>query len=293
MRQPPFVTLAFAKFATWHNDADDATANATLAAMGARLVGHEEDAGAWPLDDEPALRDIYTNLAGARTPFDADGIGHMVKLAKEWSKSPERAVSAAKLYAVLAKADPAQRTALGQEWAKRFFTDLPTACQQAILLTAGREGSPPELRAAIATTIATLRGAKALGGHQIEAFSRLFTTLDLAILHDSPFAEQVNQLIDDTVTLTTQNPGDHLVSKARAFAGNLSKLPPEKAKQLLDSFAHLQPQPKILAGVYDEMTEVWPVPATEAELITRPNNCSIPVSIYVASSGCRMRPPDC
>ena len=172
-------------------------------------------------------------------------------------------MSAAKLYAVLAKADPAQRTALGQEWAKRFFTDLPTACQQAILLTAGREGSPPELRAAIATTIATLRGAKALGGHQIEAFSRLFTTLDLAILHDSPFAEQVNQLIDDTVTLTTQNPGDHLVSKARAFAGNLSKLPPEKAKQLLDSFAHLQPQPKILAGVYDEMTEVWPVPATE------------------------------
>ena len=88
LRQPPFVTLAFAKFATWHNDADDATANATLAAMGARLVGHEEDAGAWPLDDEPALRDIYTNLAGARTPFDADGIGHIVSSQRNGQNLP-------------------------------------------------------------------------------------------------------------------------------------------------------------------------------------------------------------
>lgn len=266
LRQPPFVALAFAKFSAWHDDADDAAANSIFAAMGTRLVHYEENSDGWPLEDESALRDILTGIAEARTSFDADGITNLADLARKWSESPERAASAAKLYEVLTKADPAQGTALGDVWAKRFFTDLPATCQQAILLTAGRENSPKELRTAIASTIAALRGAEPFNDHQIEAFSRLFSTLDPSILQNSPFAEQVNQLIDDTVSLAAQNPGNYLVSKARAFASNLGKLPPDKAKQLLGSYAGLPPQPNVLAAVYDKMTDAWPVPAAEGGL---------------------------
>lgn len=266
LRQPPFVTLAFEKFAVWHEDAEAEAANPVFSAMAARLVRYEGDTNTWPLDDEDAVRDTFTDVAEARPSFDADAIGHMAGLAREWSKSAARATSAAKLYAVLEKAGPNEWTALGDEWAKRFFSDLPAACQQAILRVAGRENAPAALRKAIASTIVPLRGAKPLDNHQIEAFSRLFTALDRDVLQSSPFVEQVNQLIDDTANLVTQSPGDHLFSKARAFGANLDKLPPEKAQQLLNSFEQLQPQPKIVAGVYEELTAVWPMPAAEGGL---------------------------
>jgi len=266
LRQPPFVALVFTKFAAWHDDADTAAANSIFAAMGARLAEYESDSTAAPLNDEPALRDIFTGIAEMRASFDPDSIGHMAALCGEWSKSPERAASAAKIYDVLAKADPTRQAALGRDWANRFFTDLPAVCQRAIFLTAGHADAPSELRTAIAATIAALRGAKALNEYQTEAFTRLFSTLDPAILNSTFFAEQVNQLIDDTVNLVTQNPANYLVSKMRAFGSSLSKLQPEKAPQLLNSLAQLQPQPQILASVYSEMAEVWPVPAAEGGL---------------------------
>ncbi|MBS9405437.1 hypothetical protein KG088_17660 [Halomonas sp. TRM85114] len=46
----------------------------------------------------------------------------------------------------------------------------------------------------------------------------------------------------------------------------MEKLPPEKVQQLLNSFAQLQLQPKILAGVYHVLTEAWPLPAAESGL---------------------------
>lgn len=266
LRQAPLVTLAFRKFSAWHDDADVAAANSIFAAMGRRLVHWEEESSGWPLDGEPALRDIFTSLAEAHKSFDADGIAHMAALARAWSQSAEQASSAAKLYDVLAIADPTTGTALGQEWAKRFFTDLPIACQRKIVHTLGLKGSHPELPTAIAATITALLGANPLSDHQIQAFSLLLSTLDPAILQSGPLSEQIDQFVEDTVNLTTQNPGDHLVSKARAFAGNLGKLPPGKAQQLLASFAQLRPHPSILAAVYNEMTNAWPVPATEGGL---------------------------
>lgn len=261
--EPSFVALAFSKFADWHDYADTSAAHSVFATMAARLMRYEEDADARPLDDEQALRNIFTNLAEARVSFDDDSIEHMFQLAMEWSKSSERAASASQLYAVLGKADPEQRTALGQEWSKRLFTDLPAACQQPLLRTANSKNAPDELHTSLASTIASLRGAKPLDNHKIEALSRLLSTLEKSRLSSSPFAEQLGQFVDDTIKLVTQNPGDYLASKTEALSGTLEKLPPEKAKLLLNSFAQLQAQPKILASVYDVLTETWPLPADE------------------------------
>jgi hypothetical protein len=266
LRQPPLVALAFSKFAEWHDDADADATHSVFAAMVDRLISHEEDADAWPLDDEQDLRSIFADLTEACTSFDTYGTTQMVQLAKAWSKSSERAASASRLYAVLSKADPAQRTALGQDWAKRLFTDLPAACQQPLLLTANSKDAPNELHTSLASTIASLRGPKPLDDHKIEALSRLLSTLDKSRLSTSPFADQLGQFVDDIVKLVTQNPGDYLASKTEALAGTLEKLPPEKAQQLLNSFAQLQPQPGILAGVYAVLTATWPLPADEGGL---------------------------
>lgn len=266
LRQPSLVALAFSKFAEWHGDADADATHSVFAAMVDRLISHEEDADAWPLDDEAVLRDIFAELAEACTSLDAYGTAQMVQLAKEWSKSSERAASASRLYAVLGQADPAQRTTLGQEWAKRFFADLPAACQQPLLRTANSQDAPNELCTSLASTIASLRGAKPLDDHKIETFARLLSTLDQTVLRDSPFAEQVSYFIDEIVNLVTQNPGDHLVSKTEALVRSLEKLPPEKTQQLLNNFVKLQQHPKILAGVYGTLTATWPLPADEGGL---------------------------
>ncbi|MBS9405436.1 hypothetical protein KG088_17655 [Halomonas sp. TRM85114] len=211
LRQPRLVTLAFSTFAKWHGDTDVDAAHSVFTAMGARLVLHEEDVEAWPLDDEQALRDIFTDLTESLVSFDDDGIEHMVQLAKEWSKSTERAYSASKLYTVLGEVDSAEWTALSQDWAKRLFTDLPATCQQVLLLAANSKNASDELHTTLASTIALLRGPTPLDDHKIEALSRLLTTLDKSSLEASPFAEQLEQFVEDTANLVTQNPGDHLV----------------------------------------------------------------------------------
>lgn len=262
--EPSFVALVFSKFADWHDYADANAAQSIFSNMCARLVHYEQDAESWPLDDERELRDTFTDLTEARGSFDDDSIAYLVQLAKEWSKpSRQAATSASRLYAVLENADPAQWTALSQDWAKRYFADLPTPCQQVLLVTVNSEDAPDEPRTALASTIAPLRGPKPFDDHKIEALSRLLSTLDESILEASPFLEQLEQFIDDTVNLAQQNSGDHLFSKVEALAGYLEKLPSKKAQQLLNSFTQLQSQPTILAGVYDVMSETWPLPADE------------------------------
>ncbi|MCA0974757.1 KAP family NTPase [Halomonas denitrificans] len=264
LSEPSLVALAFTKFADWHDYADASAAQSVFSTMGARLVHYEEDAKAWPLVDEQALRDIFTGRAEERESFDNDSIAYMVQLAKEWSQpSRQAATSASRLYAVLENADPAQWTALSQDWAKRFFADLPAACQQALLVTANSEDAPDEPRTTLASSIGPLRGSTLLDKHKIEAFSRLISMMDQAVLQASPFVEHVGQFIDDTVNLAQQSAGDPLVSKIEALAGNLEKLPPTKAQQLLNSFVQLQSQPTTMAGVYDVMREKWPLPSAE------------------------------
>src|SRR5690606_9950898 len=132
LRQPPLAALAFAKFARWRGDADVDAAESVFTALGARLLRHEDDAKKWPLGDEAASRDTFTDLAEALESFGADSIAHMVRLAQEWSKAPERANSASRLYSVLAEVNTEQWAVLNQEWAKRVFQDLPEECQQVL-----------------------------------------------------------------------------------------------------------------------------------------------------------------
>lgn len=264
--QASLAELAFTKFAKWHGDADADAADVVFTALGARLVHYEEDAEKWPLDEEESLRNTFNDLAEALESFGVDSIAHMVGLSQQWSKEPERSQSATRLYSVLAEVDPEQWSVLNQEWTKRLFKDLPEKCQRALFAAANQDDAPQALRTGLASTIEPLRGATELDSHQVEAFSRMMHVLDAAILQASPFAEQLSQFIDDLVNLVTQNPGAFIVSKVRVLAGNLHKIPAAKAQQLLNAFVQLQPQPEILAGVYDTLSAVWPVPATEGGL---------------------------
>lgn len=266
LQQPPLVALAFSKFADWHRDADDTAAHSIFNAMGARLIHFEEDPETWPLDDEQALCAVYTDFAKTRTSFDTDSVTNMVRLAKEWSKSSERASEASRLYAVLSKAAPEEWTALGQDWAKRFFTDLPIECQQEILATVNSQDAPNEMSAALASAINSLNGAKALEDHKVEALSRLVSRLDQSRLETGTIAEQLGQFVDDMVSLVAQNPGEHLFSKTKALSSHLDKLPTSKSTELLNSLVQLQSQPQILSGVFNILTASWPVPAAEGGL---------------------------
>ena len=261
LRQPQLVALAFSKFAQWHDDADAEAAHGVFAALGLRLVQNGEDADAWPLDDEEALRDTFAGLAEARESISTDGISHMVRLAQDWSVGYARSQSATRIYSVIAKASPEQWAVLNEQWAERLFSDLPEACQRVLLTAANQEDAPNELRSHVASGIAPLCGPIELNNHQIAAFTLLLHLLDEPTLHASPFVEQVTQFIDDTVILITQNPNDYIVSKVRALSHNLDKFPTEQVQQLLDSFTQLEPN--FLCSVYHEFSEKWPVPTSE------------------------------
>ena len=265
LRQSLLVELAASKFLEWQADADPNAADSVFAALGARLENHEEDDETWSLANESILRQIFTDLAENLESLGSDSVKILVGLAGTWSMSPERAQDAARLYSVIVARDSEQGAVLSQEWAKRFFTDLPKDCQRTLLAAANRESTPRELRRSLASGIGTLRSAKQLDEHQAVALSRLLREIDESALHASPFTEQLTSFIDDLLSHVADDPADYAISKATALSENLNKLPRDKAQQLLNSFAGLQPYPSILAAVYDAYSPVWPMPEPEVE----------------------------
>lgn len=263
LREPSLATAAFTTFAQRCADADDAATQKVFDALAARLIQHEGEAGTWPLTDEKALRDTIVDVAEACESFSATGVEHMVRLAQEWSMSAERSQSAARLYSVVAEVDSEQSGTLSQSWAKRLFNDLPEPCQRALLVATSEKDAPDSLRAQVASAISSLRGNNELTEHQIDAMSRLLSTLDTSTLLESPFNEQLTQYVDELANQISPNPGDFIASKIEAVSENISKLSNEKAAQLLNVLPQLQAHPNILAGVYQTLTGSWPIPAAE------------------------------
>ena len=263
LREPSLAEVAFPAFAQRYADADEASTQKVFNALAARLVQYEDAADTWPLTDEEALRNTIVDVAEACESFSTTGVEHMVRLAQEWSKSAERSQSAAQLYSVVADVDSEQSGTLSQAWAKRLFSDLPEPCQLALLVGASEEDAPDSLRTQVASAISSVRGANELTEHQIDAMSRLLSTLDTSTLLESPFNEQLTQYVDELVNQISQNPGDFIASKIEAVSENISKISNEKAAQLLNALPQLQAHPNILASVYHTLTGSWPIPAAE------------------------------
>lgn len=263
LREPSLSALAFSTFSQRFADADDTATQKVFDAIADRLIQHEASPDGWPLSDEEALRNTIVDVAEACQEFSATGVEHMVRLAQEWSKSAKRAESAARMYSVIAEVHPEQAGKLSQDWAKRFFSDLPEPCQQCLLAASNEEDAPDTLRTQVASAISTIRGSNELTEHQIDAMSRLLSTLDTSILRGSPFNEQIAPYVDEIVNQISQNPGDYIASKIEAIGASLSKISSDKATQLLNTLPQLQAQPNILAAVYHKLSGLWPIPAAE------------------------------
>ena len=262
LRQSSLVALAFSKFSQWYNDVDTDSADDIFEALGTRLAKNEEDAGTWPLDDEEeTLRDIFVDLAEALQSFSNDGISNMIHLAQGWSNTSLRSGSAARIYSVIQEVDFEQWVTLSTQWTERLFTDLPEACQEILIAAANQKDAPEEMRMELASSIASLCSPIEFDNHKIASLSRILCLLDKSLLHASPFAEQIEEFVNDTIMLITQSPDNSAVLKVRTLGDNLDKLPVEKAHQLLDSLSDIQWD--IVPSVYKEFSEKWPMPASE------------------------------
>ncbi len=262
LRQSSLVALASSKFAQWRDDVDEGPADEIFEVLGTRLIKNEEDADTWPLDnEEETLRDIFVDLAEALEPFSDNGVSNMVRLAQDWSNTPVRSGSAARIYSVIEEVDPDQWATLNTQWTGRLFADLPEACQKVLIAAANQEDASEELRMELASSIASLRGPIEFDNHKIASLSRILHLLDKSLLHASPFAEQIEEFINDTISLITQSPDSSAILKVRTLGDNLDKLPVEKAHQLLDSLSNIVWD--IIPSVYKEFSEKWPMPASE------------------------------
>ena len=261
LRQSALVALASSKFAERREDVPSEARHQIFDTLTARLVQKEEGSEPWPAVDEEEVREALVSTAEAGEAFSAETATQLVRLAQVWSMEDTRSKSATRLYSVIEKRSSEQWAVLNKHWANRLFADLPDTCQQALLTATNQENASDDLRTNVASGIASLEGPQELNDHQIAALSLLLQLLDDSVVKRSPFLEQVNQYIDDTVSLIANNQNGYIISKLQPIRDFLSKIETGKAQELLNSFRQLQPQ--LLGRVVDTFSGRWPLPASD------------------------------